>query len=1197
MNCPACATPNEAGRKFCAECGTRLAVACGVCGTTNAPGTRFCGECGSPLAVAASAVPAARQADATPDDERTAGGPARVAERRFVSVLFADLVGFTALSEDRDPEEVREFLTRYFETCRSLVGRYGGTIEKFIGDAVMAVWGVPTANEDDAERAVRAALDLTAAVVALGEEIGVPTLRARAGVLSGEAAVTLGATDQGMVAGDLVNSASRVQAAAKPGQVFVGPETKLATEAGIEYEDAGPHELKGKAEAVQLWRAVRVVGLTGGSQRSREIEPPFTGRDPELRVLKQLFHGAADDRRAHLVSVFGVGGIGKSRLAWEFEKYVDGLALEVSWQRGRCLAYGEGVSFWALGEMVRGRAGILEEEDGDTALRKLRATLERFIPDAAERRFVEPRLIQLLGMETRDGGSPGGDQENLFSAWRLFFERLADLGPTVLVFEDLHWADAALIDFIDYVLEWARDKPIFILALARPELLERHPKWGTAKRSLTSLFLEPLGAAHIDALLEGAVTGLPDELRAQIVERSEGIPFYAVETVRMLMDRGLVVKTESGYRPTGPIETLEVPRTLQALVAARLDDLQGVERRVLQDASVLGRTFTIAGLVAVSGLSEPELQPVLNSLVRKEMLSHEIDPLSPERGQYGFLQDIVRRVAYETLSKHDRQPRHLAAAAFLEAQAAGDDDLIEVIASHRLDAYLAAPDGAASDGLRQSARETVVRAGERAASLGSNLAAQRYFERAASLADERAHRANMLERAGMMAFAGARADAASKLYTAALELHEADGAAHAAARVSARRAEIMWDHGRLREALESMDSAFRLLSEDEPDADLASLAAQIGRFAFFGGNSKLGLERTEAALALAESLDLPEVLSNALNTKSLLLTARGRWREGMALLRHALEVALDNDKPSGAIRAYNNLADVYGYSDRYVEAQRQVDDGLLLARRVGDRYWEKVLIGTIYPRYALGDWQGALVAMAELGGLDEQIQSRTAVTQGYVSFGAAIHAHRGDLPAAERLLAAFSDLVDSADSQERMEYACAEAFVASARGDLERAGASAEAAWGQKALGEFDYRVKEAFVLAVEAALGRGDMTHARDLLDRGAVVRSGYRPPFVSAQTSRLEALFEAAQGASDDGYGKLTSAIEIFRQMPFPFWVARTLMDRAEFLAASDRVGEAATDLAESRAIFTQLGAMAWLEKADAIASQLRTAAAPAI
>ncbi len=381
--------------------------------------------------------------------------------------MFADLVGFTTLAESRDAEEVRDLLTRYFETCRSLVGRYGGVIEKFIGDAVMAVWGTPVTNEDDAERAVRAALELTEAVKALGEEVGIPTLRARAGVLTGEAAVALNATNQGMVAGDIVNTASRIQAAAQPGDVLVGDNTMQATQSAIDYEAVGPQEVKGKALPINLWRAVRVVGLVGGTVRASEIEPPFTGRDSELRLTKQLYHATTDERRPHLVSVIGIGGIGKSRLAWEFEKYIDGLAADVWWHRGRCLAYGDGVAFWALAEMVRMRAGIVEDEESATALPKLRATLDENIPDAEERRFVEPRLAQLLGLEARGPG----DQENLFSAWRIFFERLADTSPTILLFEDLHWADDALLDFVEYLLDWARDRPIFIVTTARPELL------------------------------------------------------------------------------------------------------------------------------------------------------------------------------------------------------------------------------------------------------------------------------------------------------------------------------------------------------------------------------------------------------------------------------------------------------------------------------------------------------------------------------------------------------------------------------------------------------------------------------------------------------------------------------------------------------------------------------------------------------
>ena len=286
-------------------------------------------------------------------------------------MLFADLVGFTTLSESRDPEDVREILSRYFDNCRRLITLYGGTVEKFIGDAVMAVWGAPAATEDDAERAVRAALDLVAAVSALGDELGAP-LRARAGVLTGEAAVTIGANSEGMVAGDLVNTASRIQSAAEPGSVYVGESTRRASERSVAYESAGEHVLKGKAEALPLWRALRVVSGVGGQLRSQGLEAPFVGRDRELRRMKELFHACADEQRAHLVSVTGIAGIGKSRLGWEFYKYFDGIVEQVWWHRGRCLAYGEGVAYWALADMVRMRCRISEDEPAASAVAKLR---------------------------------------------------------------------------------------------------------------------------------------------------------------------------------------------------------------------------------------------------------------------------------------------------------------------------------------------------------------------------------------------------------------------------------------------------------------------------------------------------------------------------------------------------------------------------------------------------------------------------------------------------------------------------------------------------------------------------------------------------------------------------------------------------------------------------------------------------------
>src|ERR671934_2577156 len=366
MICSNCGTENEAGRKFCKECGQSLALRCPACGAANTPDSKFCGECGSPLA--GTAVASSGTVQATGPQATTA--PATT-ERRLVSVLFADLVGFTTLSETRDSEEVRDLLSGYFEACRTVITRYGGTVEKFIGDAVMAVWGAPVAQEDDAERAVRAALDLVDAVRTLGAEVGTPELQARAGVLTGEAAVTLGAEGQGMVAGDLVNTASRLQSVAEPGTVLVDDATRRVTEAAIAYEDGGTHALKGRDQPVRAWRPLRVVAGVGGARRGSGLEAPFVGRDAELATIVETSDASARERRARLVWVAGDAGMGKSRLGWEFYKHLDGVSELVRWHRGRCLSYGDGVAYWALAEMVRARAGIVEDEDPAAARRKL----------------------------------------------------------------------------------------------------------------------------------------------------------------------------------------------------------------------------------------------------------------------------------------------------------------------------------------------------------------------------------------------------------------------------------------------------------------------------------------------------------------------------------------------------------------------------------------------------------------------------------------------------------------------------------------------------------------------------------------------------------------------------------------------------------------------------------------------------------
>jgi hypothetical protein len=488
------------------------------------------------------------------------------------SVLFCDMVGFTPLSEARDPEAVRELLSRYFEVARTVIGRYGGVVEKFIGDAVMAVWGTPAATEGDAERAVRAALDLVAAVAELGTQAGVPGLAARAG--------------------DTVNTGARVQAAAEPGSVLVNAATQRLAGSAIGFADAGEHQLRGKAEPQRLWRAIRVLSWVGTAQRVDGLEALLTGRDAELRTVKDLFHAAVERRVPRLVLVSGPAGVGKSRLGWEFEKYADGLAADVWWHRGRCLSYGEGVAFWALAEIVRQRLGIAEEDPAEVAVGKLAAGLDRFVPDPADRAYIGVRLSRLLGVAFDGTAGAALLREELFAGWRLFFERLAAVQPVVLLVEDAQYADGGLLDFLDHLIDWVRDLPVYVLVFARSELGQARPGFG-AGRNRSTLTLDPLDPVSMDQLVDALVPGMRSAARLKITSQAQGIPLFAVETVRALIDRDLVQPVEGTYRLTGDIGGLAVPDSLHALLASRLDALDSAVRRLVADAAVLGSTFPL----------------------------------------------------------------------------------------------------------------------------------------------------------------------------------------------------------------------------------------------------------------------------------------------------------------------------------------------------------------------------------------------------------------------------------------------------------------------------------------------------------------------------------------------------------------------------------------------------------------------------
>ena len=1161
MTCASCGHANPEGQKFCGECGSLLVASCPSCGTANPPGQKFCGECGKALA---SQTPSETSAPHTP-----------AAERRLVSVLFADLVGFTTASEGRDAEETRELLSRYFDVSRSVIERYGGTVEKFIGDAVMAVWGAPIAREDDPERAVRAALELVDAVPAID-----PALLARVGVLTGEAAVTIGVEGQGMVAGDLVNTASRVQSIAEPGTVLVGEATRRATEAAIAYTHQGEHELKGRTEPVTLHRALRVVANRGGEGRSAGLEAPFVGRDRELRLIKELFHASAADGRAHLVVVSGIAGIGKSRLSWEFEKYVDGLVASVWWHRGRCLAYGEGVAYWALAEMIRGRAGILEGDHAVEAEAKLQASLQRHVADAEDRAWIEPRLAHLLGLEERATHR----REDLFGAWRLFFENLSETSPVVLVFEDLQWADEGLLDFVEYLVESSSERALFVIALTRPELAEHRAGFGTGGKGFTSLALGPLSQDAMEELLQGLVPGLTEDVRDAIRGRAEGVPLYAVETVRMLLDAGRLELADGAYRVTGTLDELAVPETLHTLVASRLDGLSPDERRLVQDAAVLGKTFRSDAVAAVAGRSVEELEPILVGLVRKEVLFLDADPRSPEQGQYGFLQDLVRRVAYETLARRDRKARHIAAAGYLESFRTDRDDIAEVLASHFVTALELEPDASDAPELRTHARELLVRAGERAASLGSNAEAARSFAHGAELAEDAAEEGRLLRLAGNATRAAGDSAARSHLERA-IELSESAGQAEDAARAAADLGVLELQDGRLDEGIARMEAALGVLRTEEPDEGVASLAAQLGRLHFFAGHTDRALAPLELALAIAEPLRLTHVVSQALLTYGMVKFRQNEPEHALALTRHGFQLALENDYPDALERAYANLAVCEDFRGNLVEADALARRALELTRRTGDRQSEWFALGNVaQSAYALGRWD-EVDAIAERW---EPDVGRRAL--GLFETSAKIARHRGDAAAARRALAFVEPLRTSSSYQDLGIAADVEYEVLRVEGRPDEA---LELASHHLADDTFRMFEESLTFEVIDAATALGRFELADEMLGRLESRKPGELPVEQAATTRRWRAVVAAATGDDERADASFRAAVAAFREYGFVFLLAATLVEQAEWLASSGRGDEAAPLLTEAKEIFEGLRAAPWLERIVAVESEAKVPA----
>ena len=1119
-----------------------------------------------------------------------------MAERRVCSVLFCDVVGFTPLSEARDPEAVRELLSRYFDVARTIIGRYGGVVEKFIGDAVMAVWGTPAATDSDAERAVRAALDLVSAVRELGAEADTPELAARAGVVTGEVAVSLGAVGEGMVAGDAVNTAARVQAAAQPGQVLVDEATHHLVASAIGFADAGSRRLKGKAEPRRLWRATRVLSAVGGVQRVDGLEAPLTGRDAELRTIRELFHATAERRIPRLVLISGPAGVGKSRLGWEFEKYADGLAGDVWWHRGRCLSYGEGVAFWALAEIVRQRLGIAEEDLAEAATAKLAAGLDRFVPDPGERTFIGPRLARLLGISFVgvSFGGPGGTalaREELFAGWRLFFERLAAVQPVVLLVEDAQYADSGLLDFLDHLIDWVRDLPVYVLVFARPELGEVRPRFGTG-RNRSTLTLDPLDAGSMDQLVEALVPGMPPDARAKITGQAQGIPLFAVETVRALIDRDIVRPVEGVYRLAGDIGELAVPDSLHALLAARLDALEPQVRRLVADVAVLGSTFPAEALVAVSGQDEATVRSALNDLVRREVLSVSADPLSPERGSYQFAQNMLRQVAYDTLSRRDRKTRHLKVAAHLRAVFAGDgEEVADVIARHYLDALHAVPDDSDAAGIRDQAIAALIRGAERAERIGAPAQAAASYAAAAELSPPDAATeaaASLWERAAEAADIDADWARTLELVDRASECYLRAGQVRAAARARAIAGDALRKWGRLAEAREQLTAAVEVLRADS-DTDTVRALAHLAAVETFAGSTDSDRLSAEA-LTIGQALGVTDrELSELFRLRGMYLIRTNRRAEAASYYRESARLAEQAGDSMLLGRALLNLADTLLPTDPGTAAETaRTAAGRL--RRVGDRGGLAVaLVNLAEALLMLGDWDTAGAELTRAADSDALADNEVLVSERCL-----LAALRGDAAAAETMLATLTDLRTSEDPQDQAVISGIEGFIAAARRQPHAALRHARATLAHAdALGISHECLRWAWPLAARAAHDLRDTAAIGELLALLDSSPPGHLTPMLQAERD----LTRARLTASDDGdggraaIGAFTAALDRVREQSTPYHLALGLLDYAVYLTSLDDNESAAAAIEEARDIARLLRCQPLLDRAtDMTLAELR-------
>ena len=1138
--CATCGFANRPAALYCGSCGTPLGRACPSCGATAEPGFAFCTACGTAL-----------------EAETEAG---IVEERKVVTVLFADLVGFTGRAEQLDPEDVRRLLAPYHARVKAELESFGGTVEKFIGDAIVALFGAPLSHEDDPERAVRGAVAVREALAELNAADPTLGLRVRIGVTTGEAVIAVGARPgegEGMATGDVVNTCSRLQTAAPVDGILVDEATYRATAPVVEYQEAEPVRAKGKAQPVPVWEVVALrtrlgvdIAFRGGAE--------LVGRADELRLLRDALARSERERSPQLVTLVGAPGLGKSRLLYELYTALDeDPDVFVYWRQGRSLPYGDGVSFWALGEMVKAQAGILESDAAEDAAAKLAAAVAAVLPNEAEAPWVTEHLSPLIGVGA--GASAAGRPE-AFAAWRRFFEALAEQRPLVLVFEDLHWADEGLLDFVDHLVDWSSGVPLLVLSTARPELFERRPGWGGGKRNALTVSLSPLSDDDTARLLTALLAGkrVAGAETGDLLAHAAGNPLYAEEYARMLAE-------------PGPGRDLPLPDTVQGIIAARLDTLPADEKALVGEAAVVGKVFWVGALAAVGGRAAADVEAGLLRLERKEFVRRERRSSVAGETAFVFRHVLVRDVAYGQIPRRRRAELHRLAAEWVESLA-GDrsDDVADLLAHHYLSAMEYARAVRQSLGnLPERARRALHDAGERALSLGSYAAAVRFFREAlASWPEDDPVRPQVLLRYGQALF---RADeeGADVLAEAAAKLLDA-GELELSAEAEVLLGDVLLiTRGRRDEAVRHFEHAIALLAERPPSAPKARALASRAHFHLATDEAEEAVACARVAVRLATVLSLDELRAHSLSTLGFARVMTGDL-DGLADLRESIELASRTSSPQAA-RAYNNLASVTADLGDLEQAFGFYEEGRRAAARFGDGLALRWLeVERMYEHYWRGEWDRALAAGAGV--------VATAGEPAAVVHGADVSLVRGKIALARE---------GAEPALEHAEHALERARALDVPQSLLPALAlDAHALVAAGRLDEAESAADELFT--VWLAEGRGfslasfwlaDLSFALAALDREWSVRD------VRTRTRTATRWLDAAEAAAERDWRRAARVFAAIGSRPDE---ALARLKAAEALLGAGRRAEAEAELTAAAAFAGPAAAAAWERAADELAAK---------